>query len=432
MLNKKDLMSSTAQEEQPNEKSEKPEKCVKLLKLKIGEQDPATNSLVSMEMQDTIRTGFRRSSNSRNYNKRGSTSGTGAINRRKKSIDNIFGKIESTYIEEVNKSKLKGLPRRSLANDLDLAAFRNAQNLESDDDEENDENKKDDSVVKMLDLKIGEQDPTTNSLVALEMQDTQKIGFRHKTIRKKSIDRIFSKVKKVHIVHKFDKTPLKGIPRRSLASNLDPAILRGDILESDDDDFEENTENSNQTANENNTRKRIRGRKFIDENDVVEDSGEEFIKRTSQEKMKRRVSFTPFAKSSMRSSSRVKSSFSRDDDEDDNESNNDKNENKEKENNEDDSGVVKVLNLNIGEKDPNSETLVALEMQDTKRTGFSNKNQSMSKRRKKSIDRIFKGIDSVNVESGLEPSKMKIVKRRSLAADFDIAKFVQNDESESE
>lgn len=421
-------MSTKAKEEQPNEKSERPEKCVKLMKLKIGEQDPATNSLVSMEMQDTIRTGFRRSSNSRNYNKRSSTSG--ASNRRKKSIDNIFGKIEPTYIEEVNKSKLKGLPRRSLANDLDLAAFRNSQNLESDDDEDNEENK-DDSVVKMLDLKIGEQDPTTNSLVALEMQDTQKIGFRHKPIRKKSIDRIFKKVKKVHIVHKFDKTPLKGIPRRSLASNLDPAILRGDILESDDDDFDENVENSNQTANDG-AEKRVRGRKFIDENDVIEDSGEDFIKRTSQEKLKRRVSFTPFAKSSMRTSSRVRSSFSRDNDEDEDDTQNDHKENKEKENTDDDSGVVKVLNLNIGEKDPNSETLVALEMQDTKRTGFSNKNLSMSKRRKKSIDRIFQGINSVNVESGLEPSKMKIVKRRSLAADFDIAKFVQNDESESE
>lgn len=421
-------MSTKEKEEQPNEKSERPEKCVKLMKLKIGEQDPATNSLVSMEMQDTIRTGFRRSSNSRNYNKRSSTSG--ASNRRKKSIDNIFGKIEPTYIEEVNKSKLKGLPRRSLANDLDLAAFRNSQNLESDDDEDNEENK-DDSVVKMLDLKIGEQDPTTNSLVALEMQDTQKIGFRHKPIRKKSIDRIFKKVKKVHIVHKFDKTPLKGIPRRSLASNLDPAILRGDILESDDDDFDENVENSNQAANDG-AEKRVRGRKFIDENDVIEDSGEDFIKRTSQEKLKRRVSFTPFAKSSMRTSSRVRSSFSRDNDEDEDDTQNDQKENKEKENTDDDSGVVKVLNLNIGEKDPNSETLVALEMQDTKRTGFSNKNLSMSKRRKKSIDRIFQGINSVNVESGLEPSKMKIVKRRSLAADFDIAKFVQNDESESE
>lgn len=426
---KKELMSSETVEEQKNDKSERPEKCVKLMKLKIGEQDPATNSLVSMEMQDTIRTGFRRSG-SGNYNRRNTVSG-GASSRRKKSIDNIFSKIEPTYIEEVNKSKLKGLPRRSLANDLDLAAFRNAQNLESD-DEDNEENKKDDSVVKMLDLKIGEQDPTTNSLVALEMQDTQKIGFRHKPIRKKSIDRIFQKVKKVHIVHKFDKTPLKGIPRRSLASNLDPAILRGDILESDDDDLDENIENPSHLVNDNKSRQPAKGRRFIDENDVVEDTGEDFIKRTSQEKMRRRVSFTPFAKSSMRSTSRVKSSFSKNDDDDYDDDQEEKDESKQKDNNDDDSGVVKVLNLNIGEKDPHSETLVALEMQDTKRTGFSNKNKSMSRRRKKSIDKIFEGINSVNVESGLEPAKMKIVKRRSLAADFDIAKFVANDESESD
>ena len=89
-----------------------------------------------------------------------------------------------------------------------------------------------------------------------------------------------SSSKKVHIVHKFDKTPLKGIPRRSLASNLDPAILRGDILESDDDDFDENVENSNQAANDG-AEKRVRGRKFIDENDVIEDSGEDFINSTS-------------------------------------------------------------------------------------------------------------------------------------------------------
>ncbi|OHT05606.1 hypothetical protein TRFO_26545 [Tritrichomonas foetus] len=288
----------------------KPEdKGVKLLKLEIGEQDPITNSLVSLEMQDTHRTGFRKSKG------------------RKKSCDKIFSKIRSSYIDEVDKSKLRGLPRRSLANDLDLAAF--CRNQESDDDEiESNSSKRDENVVKMLDLKIGEQDPTTNSLVALEMQDTKKIGFRRKCGRKKSIDRIFGNMKQVHIVHEFDKSPLKGMPRRSLASNLDPSILKCDFLESDDEDLENGQENK-------------------------------------------------------------------------------------------DDNVVKLLSLDIGEKNPATNSLVALEMQDTKRTGFKKAAQ-----RKKSIDRIFGKIESVSVLRGVDPEKMASVPRRSLAADFDISKMM--------
>ena len=289
------------------------EKGVRLMKLEIGEENPATNSLVSMEMQDTQRVGFRKPN-------------------RKKSCDRIFGKIESSYIDEVDKTKLRGLPRRSLANDLDLAAL--CRNQESDDDD-NESANTDDSVVKMLDLKIGEQDPTTNSLVALEMQDTKKIGFRKKCNRKKSIDRIFGDIKQVHIVHKFDKSPLKGLPRRSLASNLDPSMFGLFRMESDEDDVEENPENKNENT-------------------------------------------------------------------------------------------VHMLNLNIGEKNPATKALVAMEMHDTQKTGFKK-----VPTRKKSIDRIFRKIDSVGIDSGVDPVKLRNMPRRSLAADFNISKLM-NSESDEE
>lgn len=407
---------STTPETTSNKKQETPDRCVKLMKLHIGETDPAANSLISMEMQDTMRTGFKRSS----------TGGAGrknsnSTNRRKKSMDRIFGKIENTYIEEVDKSKLKGLPRRSLANDLDFAAFRNTQNQESDDEEAATSNNQDSNVVRMLDLKVGEQDPTTNSLVALEMQDTQKIGFRRKSTRKKSIDRIFQKIKKVHIVHEFDRTPLKGTPRRSLASNLDPAILRGDIFESDEED---DTTTTNE-RNENQTK----GIRYIDENDHVVDgnSHQDIIKQVTIEKNRRRVSFIPYMKSSRHVSPRVRSSISNEPEKVTTNTENDKNINE----NDSDSSKVKVFHLNIGEKDPQAKTLIALEMQDTKRTGFK-KEENRSGRRKKSIDRIFGRIDSIDVESGLKPAEMKVVKRRSLAADFDIAQIIGHDESESE
>ncbi|KAI5540681.1 hypothetical protein TVAGG3_0040710, partial [Trichomonas vaginalis G3] len=56
----------------------------------------------------------------------------------------------------------------------------------------------DDKKVKVLDLGIGEKD----SLVAMEMQDSQKTGFRkpkHSAARKKSIDRIFGKIDQVEV-----------------------------------------------------------------------------------------------------------------------------------------------------------------------------------------------------------------------------------------
>lgn len=290
-----------------------PEKSVTVLDLKIGGLDSHASSLVSMEMDDTQRTGFRRACN------------------RKKSIDRIFGKMNRVDVEKVDKSKLKGLPRRSLANDLDLAAFCAQQ--ESDD--ESDSRQDDDTCVHMLDLKVGEQDPRTNSLVALEMRDTQKTGFRRKSTRKKSIDRIFGKMKKVHIVHDF-KSKLSGMPRRSLASNLNPAMFR-DFNESDDDDGD------------------APPARTVDENSV------------------------------------------------------------------------RMLDLNIGETEPATKSLVALEMQDTQRTGFRK-----DCRRKKSIDRIFGKMGSVTVDRGVDERKLKSIPRRSLNADFDVAMLTQPSESDDE
>ena len=288
------------------------EKSVKVLDLKIGDLDPQRSSLISMEMDDTQKTGFRRSCS------------------RKKSIDRIFGKMNKMDVDRIDKSKLKGLPRRSLANDIDLAAFCEQQ--ESDD--ENEENAVDEKCVHMLDLKVGEQDPTTNSLVALEMRDTQKTGFRRKSARKKSIDRIFGKMKKVHIIH--DSTKLRGLPRRSLASNLNPMMFR-DFDESDDDEM-----------------------------------GDAPVARV-------------------------------------------------------DENSVKMLDLNIGETNPATKSLVALEMQDTQKTGFKRECK-----RKKSIDRIFGKVGSVHVNSGVDQRKLKVMPRRSLNADFDVSVLRQPSESDDE
>ncbi|KAH0790125.1 hypothetical protein GPJ56_006020 [Histomonas meleagridis] len=276
------------------------------MSLNIGEKDPTTNSLVSMEMQDTQKIGFRRR------------------NQKRKSIDKIFSKIDKCDVSEVDRSILRGLPRRSLANDLDLTSFRNGN--ESDEEEE-----KDSKSVKMLDLKIGEQNPMTNSLVALEMQDTHKIGFKKRNKRRKSIDKIFEKFDDVHI-NNVEKSKLSNIPRRSLADN-DIKQIRNFHSESDDENDDPN--------------------------------------------------------------SNVK---------------------------------VQMLDLNIGETDPTAKSLVALEMKDTKRTGFKR-----SPQRRKSIDRIFSKVKSVNVDCEVDESILKKVPRRSLANDFDVSSFrTQNKESDSE
>lgn len=92
----------------------------------------------------------------------------------------------------------------------------------------------DDSKVKVLDLGIGEKD----SLVAMEMQDSQKMGFKrvkHTAARKKSIDRIFGKIDQVEVENKVDKTKLKGCPRRSLLA-LDIANIMSGPAESDDEE----------------------------------------------------------------------------------------------------------------------------------------------------------------------------------------------------
>ena len=165
---------------------------VRVMNLKIGEQDPSASSLVSMEMQDSQKIGFRR------------------INIKRKSIDKIFSKFDKCDVSEVDRSILRGLPRRSLADGHELSQIRN--NNESDDEEE-----QGDKSVKMLDLKIGEQNPHTNSLVALEMQDTHKIGFKRKSKKRKSIEKIFGKFDDVHITNNYKKSKLSSVPRRSLA-----------------------------------------------------------------------------------------------------------------------------------------------------------------------------------------------------------------------
>lgn len=96
----------------------------------------------------------------------------------------------------------------------------------------------DDKKVSMYALGIGENDPKTNSLVALEMKDTKKTGFRGKRNptphRKKSIDGIFGKMNKIDVEDNLDKTPLKSIPRRSLMVT-DPSSLMDGPDESDSD-----------------------------------------------------------------------------------------------------------------------------------------------------------------------------------------------------
>jgi hypothetical protein len=191
------------------------EELVSVLDLNIGERDPGRRSLILLEMADTQRTEFR-----------GKTT-------RRKSIDRIFGKIRTLSVAQVNKTQLRGLPRRSLVSDIDRSWL--AQPDESDDETQVD-TPPEENVVPMLDLKIGEQDPRTNPLVLLEMQDTQKTGFSRKATRKKSIDRIFAKHRKLHLVHEFDRSRLRGLPRRSLASNIDiGCLVTGN--ESDDDDI---------------------------------------------------------------------------------------------------------------------------------------------------------------------------------------------------
>lgn len=263
---------------------------IQVLDLGASDELPSASSLIALEMDDTHRTGF---------------SGSCC---RKKSIDRIFGKLKTREIEKVDKTRLSGLPRRSLAADLDMAAVRPMKESDEEDDED------DDGVVAMLDLKIGEQDPTTNSLVAIEMRDTQKTGFRGRR-KKKSIDRIFGKMRKVHIVHNVNQTVAANIPRRSLASGLDLVAFRD--CESDD---EENEENSGQ-----------------------------------------------------------------------------------------------MLNLNTGTAVPDSNLLVALEMQDTKRSGFKGKSG-----RKDSIDRIFGKVGGVGMSHGMNQRGYRGDSRRSLVGGLSI------------
>lgn len=110
----------------------------------------------------------------------------------------------------------------------------------SEENKETIENGEEPKVVKVLKLGIGEENKNTNSLIAMEMQDTKKAGFRkrkYSASRKKSIDGIFGKINLLEVEDNVDKTPLKHLPRRSLLA-FDPATVLKGPVESDD---EENT-----------------------------------------------------------------------------------------------------------------------------------------------------------------------------------------------
>jgi hypothetical protein len=277
------------------------DKVVKVLELKIGEENQDTQALILLELEDTQRTEFR-----------GRTS-------RRASVQKIFHKIRTLKVNQVDKTKLKGLPRRSLSTASDISWLRKDQES----DEEAPSELDDDNCVRMLDLKIGEQDPTTNSLVALEMQDTNKIGFNRKCTRKKSLNRIFGKIPQAHVVHEFDRSKLAGIPRRSLASGLDLIKLTASN-ESDD-----------------------------------EDAG------------------------------------------------------------------VGLFDLKIGEMAPEIQSLVALEMQGTKKIGFRKQ-----AKRKESVGRIFGQLNVVQVGACTDEHALNSMARRSLAAGADLAMFHAPSESD--
>ena len=75
----------------------------------------------------------------------------------------------------------------------------------------------DEKKVKVLELNIGETNPAANTLIAMEMSDTKKTGFRrHSAARKKSIDRIFGKMSLIDVENDADTQVHKKMPRRSL------------------------------------------------------------------------------------------------------------------------------------------------------------------------------------------------------------------------
>lgn len=98
--------------------------------------------------------------------------------------------------------------------------------------------------VKVLELGIGENNKDTSSLIAMEMDDSKKIGYRkvkHSAQRKKSIDHIFGKMSLIDVDNSVDKTPLKHLPRRSLLA-FDPAMIMKEPAESDDEEKKETQE----------------------------------------------------------------------------------------------------------------------------------------------------------------------------------------------
>ena len=95
-----------------------------------------------------------------------------------------------------------------------------------------------DGKVKVLELGIGEKDTHSSSLIAMEMGDSKKTGYKkvkHSAARKKSIDHIFGKMNLIDVEDNVDKTPLKHLPRRSLLA-FDPATILREPAESDDEE----------------------------------------------------------------------------------------------------------------------------------------------------------------------------------------------------
>ena len=94
------------------------------------------------------------------------------------------------------------------------------------------------NTVKVLELGIGEKDTQAGSLIAMEMEDSKKTGYKKnptRASRKKSIDHIFGRINETDLDNSIDKTPLKNLPRRSLLS-LDPGIIIKQPVESDDEE----------------------------------------------------------------------------------------------------------------------------------------------------------------------------------------------------
>ena len=94
-------------------------------------------------------------------------------------------------------------------------------------------------TVKLIQLDIGEADPNTSSLVAMEMKEHREAGYKSRRApRKKSIDRIFGKMGTIDVENNVDVSKLKQFPRRSLAGPVALSALIGEDLPNIDSDEE--------------------------------------------------------------------------------------------------------------------------------------------------------------------------------------------------